>query len=582
VCSSDLPTATATPSPTAPSGLLIESIAPREGLTGQESTVTVIGSGITTNPAPLAYLINATGAFPLTNLAPLSSSRFTATIPRSLAVGSYNLLVISDGQSSTLPNAFNILSSGGPQLTQIEPTSGINDRAIEIQITGNSFAEQALVYLGSTALGTTRINPQLLAAVVPAEFAPGTYQVRVMNPDGRQSSAELNFTLLAAAGSSGDDLTSSSEQLWFDPVIARADAPVSMGLFVERTGGKNSLKDVAVAFRRDGINGPPIGRTTIDFLDPRSSESSRPLTVTFGSDEVGELTIYAIIDPDRQVAEHNEGNNVISRTLTIHPAAADQAVPVVSGIIVDGGNSDTVRNRQLSVDISADDPVPGSGVQAIHLIEYVYQDGSQGWVPQAQSGWLPFGGNPSRYIWTLAPQPGVRYVQVRARDGAGNISIGQARRLLNYEPPSDTITRGQTRIYRYQVAAGESLEVSLEVQSGDADLYVWSSRADQSASVSNLPGDAEEYVHVPSTVEGIYQVEVYGYREATYRIQTTIGGRPATTPLQNSGGRDPTKVVPSRPLVAVDDLPDERAGSVPVEPVPQTNIQRVFLPLIRR
>jgi hypothetical protein len=224
----------------------------------------------------------------------------------------------------------------------------------------------------------------------------------------------------------------------------------------------------------------------------------------------------------------------------------------------------------------------GSGVQAIHLIEYVYQDGSQGWVPQAQSGWLPFGGNPSRYIWTLAPQPGVRYVQVRARDGAGNISIGQARRLLNYEPPSDTITRGQTRIYRYQVAAGESLEVSLEVQSGDADLYVWSSRADQSAWVSNLPGDAEEYVHVPSTVEGIYQVEVYGYREATYRIQTTTGGRPATTPLQNSGGRDPTKVVPSRPLVAVDDLPDERAGSVPVEPVPQTNIQRVFLPLIRR
>ncbi len=68
-------------------------------------------------------------------LTPLSGSGFTATAPRSMAVGSYNLLVISAGQSSTLPNAFNILSSEGPQLTQIAPNSGINDRAIEIQIT---------------------------------------------------------------------------------------------------------------------------------------------------------------------------------------------------------------------------------------------------------------------------------------------------------------------------------------------------------------------------------------------------------------------------------------------------------------
>jgi hypothetical protein len=175
---------------------------------------------------------------------------------------------------------------------------------------------------------------------------------------------------------------------------------------------------------------------------------------------------------------------------------------------------------------------------------------------------------------------GMRYLQVRARDTAGNISIGNARRLINYEVARDRIERGQTRIYRYEVTEGQSFQVNLEVIEGDADLYVWSSNADQSAWVSNLTGSADEQVIIPaaSIIPGIYQVEVYGYSAAEYRLSTAFGATPASLA---GGGLTAAKAVPSAPVVAVTSIPDERTGSVPATEVPN-NIRSVFLPLVRR
>ncbi len=579
-------TATATATPVTPDDSdLVQSVTPSEGGRSQATRITVRGSGFTTAPAPVVHLSSPAGLFPLTEVTVLNATSFTASVPAGLPPGLYDLIVTSGGRTGTLPNAFSVLDAS-PVVSQVIPTTGFNDRTTEMLVQGQNFADGAVVRLGTTPLATIRINSTTLLAVVPAGLEAGAYPLTVANPDGGQVSLPAGFTVLDAADTLHDDLFSSTDQLWLNPLVPQAGQSVQLGLLVQRRGGKQPLEGVTVAFRRDSVNGPLLGTATIPFLDPvAGSESTTPLSVTFP--DAGEVTLFAIIDPDNAVVESDKTNNIVQRTVIVAPAAADQTAPVVQGIAVNGGTDTTVTSRDLTLDIRAGDPPPNaSGVQDIHIIEYVYNEGAQRWVPVARSGWLPYTQTPDRYRWSLLPLPGMRYMQVRARDGAANVSIGNARRLINYEVPTDRIARGQTRIYRYIVAAGQELRVDLEVLSGDADLYVWSSDAQQSARVSNLPGTANEQVIVPVSeiVPGVYQVEVYGYNASEYRLTTVIGAPQTGLATPTSGGLTEDKLIPDAPVVPVSSVPDERAGSIPmtlVEPEPDTG-QRVYLPLIVR
>ena len=581
-----LPAATATATPGTPDDSdLVQSVTPSEGGRSQATRITVRGSGFTTAPAPVVRLSSPAGLFPLTEVTVLNATSFTASVPAGLPPGLYDLIVTSGGRTGTLPNAFSVLDAS-PVVSQVIPTTGFNDRTTEMLVQGLNFADGAVVRLGTTPLATIRINSTTLLAVVPAGLEAGAYPLTVANPDGGQVSLPTGFTVLDAADTVHDDLFSSSDQLWLNPPVPQAGQSVQLGLLVQRSGGKQPLEGVTVAFRRDSVNGPLLGTATVPFLDPvAGSESTTPLSVTFPT--AGEVTLFAIIDPDNAVVESDKTNNIVQRTVVVAPAAADQTAPVVQGIAVNGGPATTVTSRDLTLDIRASDPPPNaSGVQDIHIIEYVYNEGAQRWVPVARSGWLPYTQTPDRYRWSLLPLPGMRYMQVRARDGAANVSIGNARRLINYEVPTDRIARGQTRIYRYIVAAGQELRVDLEVLSGDADLYVWSSDAQQSARVSNLPGTANEQVIVPVSeiVPGVYQVEVYGYNASEYRLTTVIGAPQTGLATLTSGGLVEDKLIPDAPVVPVSSVPDERAGSIPmtlVEPEPDTG-QRVYLPLIVR
>ena len=564
---STTPTTTPTATPTS-TGALLQSITPQEGVNDQVTRVTIRGSGFTLNPPPAARLLGGGGSVALTSVTALSSSSFEATVPAGLTPGLYDLLVTSGGNTGILPNAFAVLVAGdAPELSQVVPAALSNDRAGEILVQGNNFAEGAVVRLGGTTLAASRISSQALLAVVPAELSPNQYNLHVTNPNGRQSAQPLTFSVLDGSANLVDDLFSSSDQIWLNPVTPRATVASLLGIFVERSGGAAPL-EVEVAFHRDAVNGPELGRATIPLLDPQSTDSTTPLSVQF--DTAGEVTIFVIIDPDNRVAERDESNNIVQRTLRIAPTATDQIAPQIDGIGLVGGDEAIVANRELTLEVAASDPDPGSGVQHIHLIEYVYLQETQRWVPMASSGWLPFGDNPGRYAWTLLPQPGMRYLQLRARDATGNISIGSARRLLTYQAPSDRIGRGQTRVYRYQLAANQSLEVNLEVLDGDADLYVWSSRTDQSARVSNLEGSEDERVRIEANqiVPGLYQVEVFGYTSAEYRITTLIGEATGSQPSRAIGGISQAKSIPTTPMVPVSALPDERAGDLPTNPAP--------------
>ena len=474
-----------------------------------------------------------------------------------------------------------------PQISGVSPTTAFNDRAIELVVTGANFVEGAIVRLGSNIFATNFTSSSSLLVIIEAGQAAGTYDLVVINPNDDQARLNNALTIEDAETSNYDDLFSSDDQFWADPLPARAGVPVNLGLFVQRSGGKQVLEDVPVAFYRDAPTGTPLSTGIVPLLDPVNGiNSTRPVTVTFPN--AGEVTLYAVIDPNRLFTEDNEENNIYRRTIIVGAApgsGADLTPPTVDGIGINGGEVTNVTSRDITVAVRASDPTQptrASGVRYTHLIEYLYLESVGNWVPMESSDWLPFDVSPEEYAWTLLPQPGMRYIQVRARDGAGNISIGQARRLLNYEPESDSITLGQTRIYRYEVAAGQSLQVDLEVLDGDADLYVWSSQTDQSARVSNLPGSAAERVRVEASqiVPGLYQVEVFGYTAATYRITTLIGPTAGRAPTKQRGGISQAKELPTAPRVGVGSIPDERAGSI--LPTPVASTQQVYLPLVRR
>ena len=546
---------------------LVQSITPNQGVNTLPTSVTITGSGFSTAPPPTVRLVGTAGVFPLTPVVAQNSTTLTTTVPAGLTPGIYDLSVISGGRTSILASAFIVLSSEPPLIDGVQPDAALNDRASELIVQGTNFYAGAVVMLGGTELATTRVNIQSLLATVPEGLTPGRYSVTVKNLDGGEATLADAFTVINASGLN-DDLSSSNDLLWINPQAPRATVPFDLGLLVQRRGGRNALDNVLVEFRRDAPDGEILGSVLIPFLDPRSEPVSTPgLPVTFAN--AGVVTIYAIIDPNNEATEDDEDNNIYSRTIVVGdppPPAVDQIPPTVDGITINDGSSDIVTDPNINVDIQASDNQ--SGVPNIYMIEYAYFEGTGRWVPIAQSGWLPFGTSPQRYLRTLMPQSGMRYIQVRARDGAGNISIGQARRLINYEAPSDSIGRGQTRIYRYELAAGQSFEVNVDVLSGDADLYVWSSRTDQSARVSNLPGSADERVRIEAAqiVPGLYQVEVFGYTAATYRITTTIGDLPASASAQQDGGIDPLKDLPTAPLVGVTSIPSEQAGNVPPPP----------------
>jgi hypothetical protein len=183
----------------------------------------------------------------------------------------------------------------------------------------------------------------------------------------------------------------------------------------------------------------------------------------------------------------------------------------------------------------------------------------------------------------------MHYVSARALDKAGNVSLGHAHTQINYTPERDSIAQGETHIYRYTLTEGEALTVDLEVMSGDADLYVWSSQAVSSKWVSNR-AEGNEQVIIPAdeVVAGTYQVEVHGLRAAEYRLQ--VNADPAAmsqlqATAEVSQFTDATKEQPEQPVVPVDSLPEEDWMGMPPLPTPPgiPNTQTsLYLPLVVR
>jgi len=286
--------------------------------------------------------------------------------------------------------------------------------------------------------------------------------------------------------------------------------------------------------------------------------------------------LYAVIDPGNAIPETVEANNVVSRTVTVLGTTADKIAPHVDSFAINDGAS-VAASPDVTLDATASDNPGGSGVASLLYLEFEYSQAANQWFPVQNSGWVTYTVAQSNYPWTLLPSAGMRYLQAWAADKAGNISLYPYRAYIDYVPAADHVEQGQVRVYRYTLAAGQVLTATITPISGDPDLYVWPPDfPTRPPWVSNLASGADE-VRFSAPLAGVYQIEVYGYAAADYRL--TIATGPAGGHLEAlQGWASATK--PQRPAPA---LPvNSEPGTQIALPAPTVPDHKIYLPIVLR
>ncbi len=329
-----------------------------------------------------------------------------------------------------------------------------------------------------------------------------------------------------------------------------------------RNGSNRTVSDVEIRFY-DGDpddGGTIIGADTyvLPFISPYGVAAQWTGKVWDTTGLGGDHEIYVVIDPDDEIPESDETNNAANRTITILPPAPDTIPP--SGSVLINGGDDTTSARSVILTLDAQDNPGGTGVQSMYVIEFEFDYASLQWLPAQESGWVAYTTN---YPWVLLPGGGTKYIQVWFADGAQNISNLPGKDMINYVPSGESIGQGKWRLYRQEISQGTVVTITLNVVSGDADLFVWNPNSIGAPDYYSInSGTAQDQVIFTAPETGVYQIQVYGFEASVYNlnIATTVGQEFLGVSSLNAPTSGQGKTLPSAPLSALDP-PDQIAVS---------------------
>jgi hypothetical protein len=507
---------------------VLSAMTPTSGLNDQPLAVTLTGAQfLFPSLAEMCSYQNgtcATNCVPLLNVIWRSAQKLEADVPAYLPTGGYCVQVTNPGgKRSRILNAFTVLPAASPRVV---PAQGYGNVSTELYIYGISFANVISLNVGAVELMNPRlVNSAYIVATLPPGLAPGVYSLTARYATGNLAIIPNAFTALPYS-QAAQDLYAQNDELWLDPAMPRANEPFGMGLVVHRISGTMTLANLPVRF---AVNGIVIGDIAVPLLAVEGQAGTARLPYT--PPIAGVYTLTALIDPAGLVPEMTRINNLVTRTISVSPAAIDKLAPHVDRLTINDGQGQTVTLTQVKLSSTATDfPDPGgSGVADLRYIELEYNQGVRLWVPVRDSSWLNYATQHLARDWTLTPVGGVHYIQAWARDAAGNISRYPNQQSVNYLPPVEQVGRDQARVYRQRLDQGDILRVTLTPVSGDPDLYIWP--PDWPATppwVSNQYGSAVEQMTFAAPITGVYQIEVYGYSSAQYGL-TFITGVPTNT-----------------------------------------------------
>ncbi|MCB9079558.1 MAG: trypsin-like serine protease [Anaerolineaceae bacterium] len=549
------PTSTASPTPTLPAPPQITAV----NVDG--NSLEIIGSNFI-NPVHASL-----GTYPLSGVTFINSGEFQAIAPSNLPSGTYTLIVTNpDGQKATYPAAFAVGSSA-LDLQVIAPQRGRDDLPSLLYAFGLNFSEDTRVKLGATPLTTQYVNPNFLWAIVPAGQTLGLYNVSVTD-NGVTDTLTNAYTVFSATD---DDLLSYSSLLWTDPGSLRAGSQIDVGLVVYHQGGVQTLTDVAVRFEVDTPTAETLtlGTGTAD-LPPNRYDTTNP--VSWVPTATGNYILRAIIDPNNTVAENDETNNVIERTISVLPAAADTTPPQINSFTAALPSDSTIA----TLSVTATDV--GAGVKAVLFIEYEFSPSARQWIVVRQSEWLDYQTAP--YNWEVSSTPGMKYFQVWAADVAGNIAQSPGQAVLNYVTPTDSLLQGQIRLYRYRLAAGEQITVRTAPTSGDPDIYLWDTNSANPAASSYNTGASIDEINYTAAQDMIVQIIIHGYTDTEFAqsIEVAAAGAASATLSEPRDVAITSKTPLDDAIVPAENSPSDKQG-LPSAPV-TANTSAVYLPVL--
>jgi hypothetical protein len=145
-----------------------------------------------------------------TNVVVKSATQITATINvHNIETGNWDVVVVNpDGQSGTLKGGLEIVKQGPPQISRVSPQSAPNTGQVVVEITGSMLLSGAMVRLTkdgqadilalSVKYTFISFDEQKLTCVFDLrDRAPGSWNVVVRNPDGKEGKLDNAFTITA-------------------------------------------------------------------------------------------------------------------------------------------------------------------------------------------------------------------------------------------------------------------------------------------------------------------------------------------------------------------------------------------------
>jgi peptide/nickel transport system substrate-binding protein len=560
-------------SPEPPPGPVVAGITPDSGVNSTVTPIAIQGSNFQ-DGASVSLGAQSLGQATFVNVGRLLSS-----VPGGLAPGTRDLTVTNPaGQSGSLAKAFTVLSPGPPSLTNVSPGQGPNDIPVTLDILGANFAPEvtASLRLGSEDIplwDLVFVDSTRLQAVVPISTVMGLYDLVVVNPDSQSATLPGAYEALEPAAS--NDLYALPTDLWIDPPSIHAHQTLTLGLTLRRLGGQADLHDVDVRFYLEG--GEPAFTATAPVLPPNAAVT---VTAEWVPSTAGEFTLYAQLDPQQEIPENDEDNNLIQRFVTILPPLPDTTPPTVNSFSINNPGILYTENPNVRLNTVATDEAGGSGVAYLLFVEYYFNQSKNDWEPVQQSTWLSYEQASSRYPWQLLPRLGVHYLQVWAADRDGNISPSPGTQMINfYTRYYRSIYLHQTHVYRQPMEAGQSLRLYASTGYYD-DSYVcfrlWA--PDGSLAWARcLHRGSGSAILLRDVKEGIYQIEArgYQYRFSKYKLDiipyassTARASDPAVTLAAND----------EQPVVPPSSVPSRHIGL----PSPISAKRAVYLPMVVR
>ena len=165
---------------------LVTSVAPNMGPVSGGTTITIIGTGF------VSIMDVKIDSLLCTNLIVISPTQLTCMTPPHGA-GSASLSITStDGQTSTLPNAF--IYNVPPIVSALNMNSGPLAGGVTITISGAGFMLGATVEIGGTPCTSATVLNSNTMTCVTSSHSPGPKTVTVTNPDSQSGNLAGNYT----------------------------------------------------------------------------------------------------------------------------------------------------------------------------------------------------------------------------------------------------------------------------------------------------------------------------------------------------------------------------------------------------